>query len=353
MSLLDSLLSLLYRSYDRLLELPGWLLDGGKRFFWLYLVSFVILGLVAYWMHYRRSEVSDGPRGLWRFLFPREVYTHPSAMIDYQLFLANRILGPSGFLSRALLGSFTIAYVASATQGALLHAVDGVHEPVPWTWPTLLAFTVCIALVRDFSTYVTHGLHHRIPLLWQFHKVHHSAEVLTPVTLYRKHPVYGVLSRLTDMLIVAPFQGLVAFLFAGRADSITLFGTNFVITLFLLMGSNLRHSHIWFSFGWRLSHVFISPAQHQIHHSKAKQHWNKNYGQVFALWDWLFGTLYVPREREALEFGVGGDAPQEHSTLLRAYWVPFVGSAQLLRGYLVRLLAFAGGEPPRSGRRSR
>lgn len=50
------------------------------------------------------------------------------------------------------------------------------------------------------------------------------------------------------------------------------------------------------------SHIFISPAQHQIHHSLAHKHWDENYGEVFAIWDWAFGTLYVPETIEVLEF---------------------------------------------------
>src|SRR5690606_34693681 len=112
----------------------------------------------------------------------------------------------------------------------------------------------------------------------------------------------------------------------------TLFGSNVIFALFHLLGSNLRHSHIWWSFGPTLSRILISPAQHQIHHSKAPQHWNRNYGEVFALWDWLFGTLYVPGpQREPLEFGIAGTEGQEHDTLLKAYLVPFLNCARILR----------------------
>jgi len=58
---------------------------------------------------------------------------------------------------------------------------------------------------------------------------------------------------------------------------------------------------------------------------------------VFALWDWMFGTLYLPgSEREELEFGVAGPEGQEHGTLWQIYWVPFRNCGRLLRESFVR-----------------
>jgi sterol desaturase/sphingolipid hydroxylase (fatty acid hydroxylase superfamily) len=318
-------------------EIPSWVVTGGNRFFWVYLVSFAVLGTVAYRLSYRGSP--EASRGLLRFLFPPEMYRHPSAVLDYKLVLANRFFGPTTLLSKMLLGPISVTLVATWVQSALADATGGSHAPVPWSTTSLVVFVLCTALVEDFATYVVHGLHHRWPLLWEFHKVHHSAEVLTPITVYRKHPVYNLLSKVTNVAIIGPVEGLIAFFFLGPAEPATLFGANVVFSMFHLLGANLRHSHIWLSFGPVLSHVFISPAQHQIHHSKAPRHWNKNYGELFALWDWLFGTLHVPgREREAIEFGLPGDEGREHSTLAQLYFVPFTNGAKIVRASLARRL---------------
>ncbi len=320
--------TVLLRCLENLAELPTWLWDGGKRFFWVYLLSCGVLAWVCY-VRYHRTDGAAG--GFVRFLFPKSVYAHPSARVDYQLFLANRAFMPGGLLSGWLLGGLSIAAVAEATEDAL-HGVLGISPaPADWTFPLLVALTVAVALCSDLSTYLTHALHHRVPLLWEFHKVHHSAEVLTPITLYRKHPVYTVLSRCMDIALIGPLQGVVAYCFPGDTDTVTLFGANFVFAVFNLLGSNLRHSHVWIPFGRHLSHVLISPAQHQIHHSKARQHWNKNFGEAFALWDWAFGTLYVPRTRETLEFGLAGQTAQAHPDLASAYLVPFRSVISMIR----------------------
>ena len=99
--------------------------------------------------------------------------------------------------------------------------------------------------------------------------------------------------------------------------------------------ANLRHSHVWLSFGPVWEHIFISPAQHQVHHSIDKQHYNKNYGEVLAIWDWMFGTLYVPQTRAKIAFDLcdneGNPLPQPHTSLRMALTLPIKQSLATLR----------------------
>jgi hypothetical protein len=101
---------------------------------------------------------------------------------------------------------------------------------------------------------------------------------------------------------------------------------------FIYLYVHLQHSQLWISFtGW-LGHLFMSPAHHQIHHSRNPAHFNKNLGSCLALWDWMFGTLYMSRraERERLEFGVEPD--REHAHTIRGELIaPFVRAAQMLK----------------------
>lgn len=310
-----------------LVDLPGSLVDPRSHFYWLYLVTFVLIGVWGLARYYPRTERSWMSR-----LFPREVYRHPSALLDVKLLLMNRLLAPSSFLTRVVLGSGLISLVAIWTQSTLANTLGTQAEAFEWNLLNSTLIVIGLTLVRDFATYVTHGLSHKVPLLWEFHKVHHSAAVLTPLTIYRKHPVYNLFGNFVDLMLVAPLQGLVAWLFVGEAQPITLFGANFIFSAFHFAGANLRHSHIWISFGPIFGRLFISPAQHQIHHSRALEHWDRNFGEVFALWDWMFGTLYLPgKTREVLEFGVAGSAPDEHDTLWKLYWVPFANSGTIVR----------------------
>ena len=321
------------RGLQRLaVELPHCFLALGNRFFWGYLLSFVLLGLYAHRRYYRPTAPRQSLRGVLAFLFPPATYRHPSALIDYQLVLTSHLLGPASLLGGLLFGSASIATVAHATQDGLVALFGAPSRAAHWSLASSAAFALGTTVARDLVTFLTHVLHHRVPLLWEFHKVHHSAEVLTPVTVFRKHPVYNAFEHGMVILLIGPLQGAIALAFVGQATAVTLWGANIVFTLFHLAGANLRHSHIWLPFGRRLSHVVISPAQHQIHHSKAEHHQNKNFGEVFALWDWLAGTLYVAgRAREALEFGVADGARTEHATLWRIYIQPFVNCLALSR----------------------
>lgn len=333
----------LLRGAERVfIELPGWVVDPRNRFFWAYLLSFVVIGAWAYRRYYPDARAS-----VLKFMFPREVYTHPSAILDYKLLVMNRLLGPSALLSRLLVGTGLITLVATGTQQFLTRTLGEHHQSLEWSLLSSTLVVIAVTMLRDFGTFVTHGLSHKVPLLWEFHKVHHSAEVLTPFTIYRKHPVYNLFGEIVALFLVAPIQGLIAYLFIGSAQPLTLFGANLVFSLFHFVGANLRHSHIWLSFGPFWGRILISPAQHQIHHSRARQHWDKNFGEVFALWDWLFGTLYLPgKEREVIEFGVAGADRQEHATLLAAYFVPFVNCWRIVRGAFGRgpLVAASGRE---------
>src|SRR2546426_736232 len=113
-------------------------------------------------------------------------------------------------------------------------------------------------------------------------------------------------------------------------------GANAGLVLFLFAGAHLRHSHVWLSYGPVLSRIFISPAQHQIHHSVDPRHVDRNFGGIFAIWDALFGTLYVPRTRETLTVGLADGGHAGLDSVARLYTMPF-------RRLLARIPAIAHG----------
>jgi hypothetical protein len=187
--------------------------------------------------------------------------------------------------------------------------------------------TVASVLAMDLGLFLAHYLQHRVPVLWEFHKVHHSAQVLTPLTAYRMHPVDDVLAMSLSGLFAGVVLGTFNFLQPGNAGAATVLGLNAALFLYYASGYNLRHSHVWLSYGSVLSRVFISPAQHQIHHSKAPQHFDKNFGFIFAFWDVWFGSLYVPRAKEHIEVGLPDREDEAYSSVLALYLLPFKRSA--------------------------
>lgn len=284
----------------------------------LYLLAMIPLA----WVVYRLQKPQSG---FWTWLLPREIYAHPSTQTDIKLFLVGALIKVAGFVNFTVLH---ILIIYALTQGL------GKSEVEPG-WVGILVMTLTIATVSDFCVYWIHRGHHEIKLIWPFHAVHHSAEVMSPITVSRKHPVYNLLSRFVTTIALATVQGLILSLFFGQISLAVISGVTVTTLVFNLLGSNFRHSHIWISYGPFFSRIFISPAQHQIHHSLAHKHWHKNYGEIFALWDWAFGTLYVPETHEALEFGLstpdGRRIEQPHPTATDALCGPFRDAAAYLK----------------------
>lgn len=298
----------------------------------IYLASFAgIAYLVWLWQH--------RPGKFLGWLFPKNVYFHRSHRVDIQLFIVGRLLSLTGFFGSV----FFPAIIASYVLAVLVVTVSGSYEPPPISVGRSLIVTLIIVVSTDFCVYWIHRVHHEAAALWPFHALHHSAEVLTPVTVYRKHPVYDLIAILVRSLLVGLVQGIVLFSLIGSLDIVTIGGANAFYVVFNLLGSNLRHSHIWLSYGPVLERIFISPAQHQIHHSCAVEHINKNYGEIFAIWDWIFGTLFIPTRRETLTFGLSDGAgrriEQPHPTLAKAIIQPFQESGRVLGARFSRALA--------------
>ncbi len=270
-----------------------WPLDAEKRVFWAYLLGAAALAALVYVAQRRRG-------GLLRYVFARRVWLHPSARLDYALLLAKALL------RALLLGPLTVSAlgVAVAVFSALDRAFGAPAAPPLGRLAADALYTVTLFLAWDASRWWLHRLLHRVPFLWEFHKVHHSAEVMTPLTVYRSHPVEDVLFSLRGALVTGAVTGVFHYFFRGQVTAWDVLGVNGIMVAFNALGANLRHSHVWLSYGPVVEHVLISPAQHQIHHSVEPEHYERNYGSCLAIWDWLGGSLHVTRGRLRLRFGL-------------------------------------------------
>lgn len=294
-----------------------------ERFFWLYIVTFVAFAYLGY-RRYHHSR-----RGFWRFTFPKAIYLHKSSLVDYGIYFINIFISPLTALFGVALNTATSMLVAQTLIGWNNGNPLFVGE---WNYSINLAFILGFTLIADFTVYLIHRTHHAWDILWPIHALHHSAEVMTPVTLFRKHPIWNFTANLATALLTGLFQGVFIFLFYGTPDYSILFGISTIYVVYNFFASNLRHSHIWLSWGKPLSYLFISPAMHQIHHDPNRM--NKNYGEIFAIWDWMFGTLYIPQQRE--KFAIGLPEGNRHNSLARAYYVPIVDVAKVIRSKFKR-----------------
>jgi sterol desaturase/sphingolipid hydroxylase (fatty acid hydroxylase superfamily) len=293
-------------------------LHPGQRIYWLYLASGLAFAAAVYLV--RRAGRASSLRGLWRFLLPRRVLLHRSALLDYRFFVVNRIV--FGLLFLPALPAAALG--ATAASRAALEALLGAPAaPLAGGAGLLLLQTLLSALALDFGLFLSHRLQHSVPLLWEFHKVHHSAEVLTPISAYRMHPVDDLVSMGLSGALGGVVLGVFQYLQPGNPGPAVLLGLHAAVFLYYLAGFNLRHSHVWLHYpGW-LARVLVSPAQHQIHHSADPRHAGKNLGFIFSFWDAACGSLYLPARRERLAFGLADGEGAGYGNLTKLYFLPF------------------------------
>lgn len=279
--------------------------------FWLWLaVALVAVDLFYRCLNRPRSE------SFWSYAASWRISTHASAILDYKFLIVQKLV--IVFIVAPML----LSELALGNWGSKI-LVAWLGPGPAWTpgAPGLILFAAIGLVLFDTGHFLSHYVQHKVPFFWEFHKIHHAAEVLTPVTAFRAHPMESVM----DSLFQAPLQalGLAVFyyLYGGRQFVVSFVGMNGILLVYYLVG-NLRHTHLWISFGSKLEHILCSPAQHQIHHSRAPQHVDTNFSQYFAFLDWIAGTLYVPQGHEELDFGLAEGPDPELTTVWSLYWVP-------------------------------
>ena len=256
----------------------------------IYLACFC---LIALWLYLVRKEEGS----FLAYLVPRAVWSHASVRVDFAMLIINRLVAAVGITARLA----AVPAVAAWVSGLMPRPILTEDQLTP------LTLALIVFVIGDFFLYFVHRCYHRIPTIWPLHAVHHSASVLTPVTTYRQHPVGTLITAALNTLIFGLMFGVIAGGYGPHLTFAEIAGANAFVFLANATMTNFQHSHIWISFGPVLERIFISPAQHQVHHSIEARHYDRNFGQTLALWDWMFGTLYVIREKEEIRFGLTDD----------------------------------------------
>lgn len=303
--------------------------DPGSRLFYLNILAAALLA-VFYLVVVLRAPLgvrSDRATSFRRRLanalgFRRKYWWNRSAKADYALYFLNSVLKVLLFIPFLDFG-FRISQWT--VNGLLAIGGDFVELRPSFGW--LLAFTLASFVFDDFLRFFHHWLMHKVPWLWPFHVAHHSARVLTPMTLYRTHPVEAAMAAVRNSISLGVATGVFLFLFRGHFHVLTFFGVNAFGQMFNFLGANLRHSQLPLGFG-SLEQVIISPAQHQIHHSRDERDFDRNFGVSLAIWDRLFGSLMLSGERTQalregrLRFGVRGASAFDLQKILLGPFVP-------------------------------
>ena len=274
--------------------------DPKKRVFLGYILLSIAIAL--FWLVFFRKK---GLKSAFFKVFDKKILLSGSAISDYKMFIINRVL-------MLVLSPYLLTQLAVATYfyySLLSLPVSGLVSSLNGTPTVIVAtlFTVTFFTFDDFTKYWVHRWMHKWPVLWALHKVHHSAETLNPITVYRTHPLEGILFSLRGAFSQGIVISMFFFMFGNKVDLVTILGVNFLVFSFHVAGSNLRHSHIDIKYWSWLEKILISPAQHQLHHSLDERHYDKNFGAALAIWDWIFGSLHHSEDIDKLVLGVEDD----------------------------------------------
>ena len=235
-------------------------------------------------------------------LFPRhdQRLRRPGLGTDLAYGISAPVLTAAGGLVGGVIGVLCLAWV----PGLAL-------RPVVTALPDVIRIVTGI-LLFDLAGYWVHRWIHEVPFLWRFHKIHHSSARLDWISGARGHPLDGA-------IVAAPF----VFLFAA-GFSLALTGALLVVQLVIGL---FLHANV----NWRwapLHRVVITPEFHHWHHANERDAHNSNYSGFLPLWDLLFGTYFMPKQRRPQVYGVSEPVP---AGLLAQLWHPFRGLRNPLR----------------------
>ena len=189
------------------------------------------------------------------------------------------------------------AFVSQSEQKGLLDAFG---------LPSTIRFVVAI-FVLDALAYAQHRLLHRIDILWRFHAVHPSDPEVDVTTTFRHHPIEAIFNA-------ALIGGVVLAIGFSPAEIAIYTWVSFVIEL-------VAHANFALPprFDALLARLVVTPEFHHLHHSRASNEANANFGQAFSIWDRLFGTARDQSPEAARRFEFGLDEFREQKFHLPHY----------------------------------
>jgi len=195
-------------------------------------------------------------------------------------------------LSLIVTAAFILAASRQLLPAGLLAAVAA--QPL---WLQLIE----VFLLADLGFYAVHRLFHSVPALWRIHQIHHSIEEMDWLAGARVHPIDQILTRGATLLP--------CFALGFSAWTIAVFAVAYH------WHSMLLHSNLRLSFG-PLNRLIASPDFHRWHHCRDREAWDRNFAGQLSLWDFAFGTAYLPKGRQAERFGIGEVLPETYPAQL-------------------------------------
>lgn len=221
------------------------------------------------------------------------------------------IAGSNAVLIAMLFGGLLLVWAreVEARQWGLLHQAG-----LGWL-PSLLA----AVLLLDLVFYGLHWANHRLPLLWRFHRAHHSDLDLDVTSALRFH--FG------EMLVST----------GVKAAVIPVLGVSWlglvVFEIILVAAAQFQHSNLRLPGPWdeRLRRLIVTPHMHWSHHSRFPEDHNRNFGTIFSFWDRLWSTYGIRTPQEEIQIGLDDYPSPREAGFTRFFAMPLGRGCRLGR----------------------
>lgn len=230
----------------------GLLLAGGITFFWMLEGAFPLFKF-----NYNK----------WKHALPNIFFTLTTILINFGL-------------------AFVLLLSADWVKANNFGIINWLPDIPLWLYALL-----GVLLLDFFGAYLAHYVEHKVKPLWMIHLVHHTDHKVDTTTGNRHHPIESVIRFVFTLIGVFIVGTPIALVFLYQSLSIVF--------------TQLTHANIKLpkQIDKIISYVFISPDMHKIHHHYVLPYTDSNYGNIFSIWDRIFGT-YMSLDREKLVYGV-------------------------------------------------
>ena len=194
------------------------------------------------------------------------------------------------FTITSIVVNFLMAFILLWTSNwtvdnhfGILQLASGIN---PWIF-----LIIGLLLLDLIGAYLVHFVEHKVKFLWRFHLVHHSDLWVDTTTANRHHPGESVIRFVFTTLAVVLVGAPMWMVFLYQSASVVL--------------SQFNHANVTLpvTIDKMLSYFIVSPDMHKVHHHYVLPHTDSNYGNIFSIWDRLFGTFSTIK-REDIVYGI-------------------------------------------------
>lgn len=220
------------------------------------------------------------------------------------------------FTITTIIVNFILAFILIKTASWTTENNFGILQWLP-EMPIWLYTIIGLLLLDLVGAYLVHFIEHKIKFLWRFHIIHHTDTWIDTTTANRHHPGESVIRFLFTALgvLIAGSPMWMVFLYQSLS----------------VIFSQFNHANISLpdKLDFFLSYFIVSPNMHKVHHHYVLPYTDSNYGNIFSVWDRLFGT-YITLSKDKLVYGVDTHMlPEENNQLKNLLQIPFQKSRSI------------------------